>query len=131
MLAILPNLARLYETLLALKDAPSEHPYYHKWLRYYLDFCHKYALEPTEPGSFPPFDEKLRTRNQSDLQRQQARHAVAIYHEAIVPLISPALQLPACLPTNARPPRAPQEWVHRTSLRPQRCPLDPPRVSST
>ncbi len=78
MLAIPPDLARLYETLLARKDVPSEqHPYYHKWLRYYLDFCHKYALEPTKPRSFPPFDEKLRTRNQSDLQRQQARHAVA------------------------------------------------------
>ncbi len=110
MLAIPPDLARLYETLLARKGVPAEqHPYYHKWLRYYLDFCHKYALEPTEPRSFPPFDEKLRTRNQSDLQRQQARHAVAIYHEATVPVTNPALQLPASLPTNARTPPALQD----------------------
>ncbi len=73
MLAIPPDLARLYETLLARKDVSSEqHPYYHKWLRYYLEFCHKYTLEPTEPRSFPPFDEKLRTRNQSDLHRSVA-----------------------------------------------------------
>jgi len=60
-----PELARLYETRLAQQGvAVEQHPHYKKWLRYYWDFCHKYALEPTDRQSFPAFNEKLRTRNQ-------------------------------------------------------------------
>ena len=39
--------------------------HYLKWLRYYRDFCHKYALEPRDRRNVPAVDEKLRVRNQS------------------------------------------------------------------
>ncbi|MBS1212121.1 MAG: integrase family protein [Proteobacteria bacterium] len=63
MLALPTELVRLYESLLTQHgiQAP-QHPYYLKWLRYYWDFCHKYALEPNNRESFLPFDEKLRVK---------------------------------------------------------------------
>jgi hypothetical protein len=75
---------RSCETLLARMDVKAEHrPHYHKWLRYYLDFCRKYVLEPTDKRSFPAFDEKLQARNQTVFQRQQARRAVAAYYAIV------------------------------------------------
>lgn len=44
---------------------------------------YKYALQPSDPRSLRPFDEKLHSRNQADFQRQQARHAVTLYHEIL------------------------------------------------
>ncbi|MGI0016199.1 MAG: integron integrase, partial [Nitrososphaera sp.] len=63
--------------------AIEQRSHYTKWLRYYLDFCHKYAFEPTDSQSFPGFHEKLRAQNQSESQRQQAYHAVALYYEMV------------------------------------------------
>jgi integron integrase len=84
MLSIPPELARLYDTLLEQKDvAVKQRSHYKKWLRYYLDFCHKYAFEPTDRQSFPAFDEKLRAKNQSEALRQQAYHAVSLYYEIV------------------------------------------------
>lgn len=84
MRAIPPDLARLYESLLARKDVGvQQRPYFHKWLRYDLDFCQKYGLPSADPESVPAFDEKLRSKNQSEAQRQQVRRAVAVYFEAL------------------------------------------------
>jgi hypothetical protein len=74
-----------YQTMLAQAGVPiNQRPYYHKWLRYYLDFCHKYHLKPTEKRHFSTFDEKLRSKNQSEMQRQQARKAIAIYYKGVI-----------------------------------------------
>jgi hypothetical protein len=82
MLSIPPELTHLYEMRLTQKNvAVEQRPRYKKWLRYYLDFCHKYAFEPTDRRSFPAFQEKLRAKNQSESQCQQAYHAVALYYE--------------------------------------------------
>ena len=79
MLAIPPNLARAYESLLANHGVPvPQRSYYLKWLRYYLDFCQKYGLPPTDRRSFSAFDGKLREKNQSDDQRHQAHQAMAL-----------------------------------------------------
>ena len=49
MLAIPPELGRRYDTWLERKGvAVEQHPHYRKRLRFYWDFCHKYAFEPTE-----------------------------------------------------------------------------------
>ncbi|MDD5319409.1 MAG: hypothetical protein PHD43_02120 [Methylococcales bacterium] len=78
MLAISPNLTQLFEALLAKQGISIyQRSYYHKWLRYYLDFCDKYYLEPTERHNLSAFDEKLRAKNQSESQRQQAKPAIA------------------------------------------------------
>ena len=61
MLALPIDLSHRYETLLQEQGIASQHrPHYVKWLRYYWDFCHKYALEPGDRKSLPAFDEKLR-----------------------------------------------------------------------
>ena len=42
-----PKTKVLYDAILAEKGVPlPAHFYYRKWLRYYLDFCLKYHLEP-------------------------------------------------------------------------------------
>jgi hypothetical protein len=63
--------------------AAEHRPHYRKWLRFYWDFCHKYFFAPTDRQSFPAFDEKLRTKNQSEAQRKQAYHAISLYYEKI------------------------------------------------
>jgi integron integrase len=84
MLAVPLELTRRYETHLVQKKLMArQHPHYHKWLRYYLDFCHKYNFTPTERGSLPAFQEKLRARQQPQSLRQQAGHAVALYWEML------------------------------------------------
>ena len=90
MLSIPPELARLYDTLLEQKDvAVKQRSHYKKWLRYYLDFCHKYAFAPTARQSFPAFDEKLPTKNQPEALRQQAYHAVSFYYQTVFPDSNP------------------------------------------
>lgn len=85
MLTIPSNLTRLFEALLAKQDIPvNQRPSYHKWLRYYLDFCQKYSLESSERHHLSGFDEKLRTKNRSESQRQQARQAITVYYQGIV-----------------------------------------------
>ena len=84
MLAIPVYLAKKYETLLVQNNIPVNlRSYYFKWLRYYLDFCDKYHLEPNEKNNFLAFDEKLCAKNQSVTQRQQAKRAIAIYYRGI------------------------------------------------
>ncbi len=42
MIPIPQNINTLYSALLIQKAVPDKyHPYYRKWLRYYLDFCQK------------------------------------------------------------------------------------------
>ena len=85
MLTIPINLAQQYEPLLVQQDIPiNQRSYYYKWLRYYLDFCNKYQFEPSEKSNFSAFNEKLRSKNQSDTQRRQAKQAIAIYYRDIV-----------------------------------------------
>ncbi len=60
-----------------------QHPHYHKWLRYYLDFCHNYSFSPTDRLTLPAFQEKLRAKHQSESLCQQAEHAVSLYWEMV------------------------------------------------
>jgi hypothetical protein len=49
MLAVPPELVRRYEAQLAQQNIlVGQRPHYHQWLRYYLDFCHKYSFVPTD-----------------------------------------------------------------------------------
>lgn len=52
-----------------------------KWLRFYLDFCHKYKKPRFSGDSLVAFGEKLVTKGQDEQQRQQARQAIANYYE--------------------------------------------------
>ena len=49
----------------------SQRPDYHRWSRFYLDFCHKYGHPPRSPTSLDPFLSKLTAKNQSAEQRER------------------------------------------------------------
>src|SRR5512137_1815564 len=53
---------------------------YQKWLRYYLDYCHKYPVPDAKCERIRLFCEKLGEKKQSELQRRQAAHAVSLYY---------------------------------------------------
>jgi hypothetical protein len=85
MLALPPDLARKFVSLLHERRIPSkQRSDYPNWLRYSLDCCHKYRLEPSRWCDFSAFAEKLRSKNQSEIRYRQARLAIAIYYQRIV-----------------------------------------------
>ena len=68
-----------YERRLERAQVPaSQRADYHKWTRFYLDFCHKYGHGPRSPTSLGPFLSKLAARNQSVEQRHQAAQAISL-----------------------------------------------------
>lgn len=75
------GLAGAFTTALSAAHVPAaDVSQYNKWLRFYLDFCAKYGRDLRKPSSAIAFDEKLRSKGQSPLQRHQAQHAVFILH---------------------------------------------------
>jgi integron integrase len=73
-----------FDSILIRKSIPSSlHPHYRKWLRYYLDFCHKYHLPYSKHESLPHFINKLKEKQQTQLQLKQASHAVSLYYELL------------------------------------------------
>jgi len=55
-----------------------QRPGYRKWLRFYIDFCHKYGHSPTSASSLGPFLSKLASKSQSVENRNQAALAVRL-----------------------------------------------------
>ncbi|NIR50808.1 integron integrase [candidate division KSB1 bacterium] len=82
MLTIPAQLKNDYARLLAQRSIPSHsHNQYMKWLRFYLDFCHKYHHDSTNQGSLAHFIKKLQEKSQSPRQKSQASHAIRLYFE--------------------------------------------------
>ncbi len=56
-----------YKSLLTQNRVPdkSQH-YYLKWLRFYLDFCHKYHHDQSSPQNLPEFIKKLKEKKQTE-----------------------------------------------------------------
>lgn len=54
---------------------------YKKWLRYYLDFCQKYNFPAAHFSSLEPFLCKLREKNQTIAQQEQAACAIRLYYK--------------------------------------------------
>jgi hypothetical protein len=52
-----------------------------KWLRYYLDFCHKYHHSTRNPETEILYLQKLSSKGQSDLQQQQASDSISLFRE--------------------------------------------------
>lgn len=76
------HLVRQYSLFIGSKGVPRPlHAHYQKWVRYYLDYCRKYAVGVDDKGSLPRFVEKLQQKNQGDEQRKQAIHAVSLFAE--------------------------------------------------
>ena len=102
MLAISLELVQRYEARLVQQNVMAgQRPHYHKWLRYYLDFCHKYGFAPADCQSLPAFQEKLRAKRQPEPLCQQAGHAISLYWQ----MISPSIAEPRSPQDTAVPPR--------------------------
>jgi integron integrase len=93
MLNVPPALLKKYDRLLVNSGVPAnEYGFYKKWLRYYLDFCKKYGHGFSDHQSLPLFINKLKEKQQNDVQRLQAEKAVRLYYDGLaekeaVPLV--------------------------------------------
>ncbi|HCB12167.1 MAG TPA: integron integrase [Gammaproteobacteria bacterium] len=100
MFTVPPELTQRYETQLAQQNIlTGQRPHYHKWLRYYLDFCNKYSFASTDRQSLPAFQNKLRAKHQPESLCQQAKHAVSLYWETVSPATT---ELRPTVDTNTR-----------------------------
>lgn len=117
MLNIPPDQLGRFVAVLEQRGLPStQHSYYRKWLRYYLDFCDKYRVEATSPKSQAQFLDKLREKKQADWQIKQAAHAVSLYWD-----VQRALK--------ARPTTSTAEPLPKAAeaAKPYRLPARPPK----
>lgn len=113
-----------YETLLKNRSVPTGlYPRYRKWLRFYLDFCRKYRFPETEQKSLEHFLQKLQEKMQTDMQQQQASHAIMLYYELIEKQdstsktssdVGPLLLSPEKLPHNEKSSTG-KSWVEAYS----------------
>ncbi len=72
MIPIPAHLVTRYTTFIGHSGVPpSTHQYYVKWLRYYLDFCHKYDFQQNEKQSLSGFVKKLKEKNK--LKNKESR----------------------------------------------------------
>jgi len=91
MLAIPEDIDLKYSALLKQRQEPeSSWRNFKKWLRFYLDFCHKYKHEPNSKQSQHAFNNKLIEKQQSHELRSEAWQAVNLYfhllHDQAQPL---------------------------------------------
>ncbi len=64
MIQIPTNLIAKYTTFIGQRGVKiGYHGYYGKWLRYYLEFCHKYKFNQTGKESLPAFTQKLEKKS--------------------------------------------------------------------
>ncbi len=64
MLHVPKDIEKYYREQLRNVNA-DKHQDYVKWIRYFLDFCHKYRFTPYERNSFSHFSQKLNEKKQS------------------------------------------------------------------
>lgn len=71
-----------YCALLGHREIPPANiEHYKKWLRYFYDFYAKYLDTDDKPEKVKLFLDKLRSKNQTPVQCQQAAHAISLYFE--------------------------------------------------
>ena len=79
MIKISQELRVQFEALLAQEEIPKGlHSEYLKWLRYYLDFCHKYGFEKSKKENLPHFIKKLQDKRQTFQQQKRAILTISI-----------------------------------------------------
>lgn len=84
MIKIDPELINQYKFALQQNRIPqNECSYFLKWLRYYLDFCHKYHHDQMSGQSLLLFIEKLQLKKQTKDQQKQAEHAIHVYYRLV------------------------------------------------
>lgn len=84
MIQIDPQTIKKYKMVLINNHIPeTDSHFYLKWLRYYLDFCHKYQFEKDNRASLPLFVEKLKSKGQNLGQQNQAGHAIKLFYGSL------------------------------------------------
>jgi hypothetical protein len=82
MFTIPASVAGEFVAVLQKNDVPlNQFDHYKKWLRYFIDFCTKYPDVDSVSQQVKLFQDKLKSKNQSEVQCRQAAHAVSIYLE--------------------------------------------------
>ena len=72
MIGIPRQLESEFEGWLRKKALPNgTHWVYKKWLRYYLDFCHKYGFPHAQRECLSPFLRKLQEKRQTKFQQDR------------------------------------------------------------
>lgn len=112
MLPITTALRARFEKQLATNGVQEKaRVFYQKWLRFYLDYCHKYAVPADRQGSLPLFLQKLQEKELAPWQQKQASHAVSLYFELLSAPgpASPTAPTPVPSPDSVpAPPPAPE-----------------------
>lgn len=84
MIRIEMDLVKRYRSMLKYRQIPeNEHGFYLKWLRYYLDFCHRYEFNALSNKSLSFFIDKLRSKKQAKVQ--QAVNAIHLFYAMDAP----------------------------------------------
>jgi hypothetical protein len=52
-----------------------------KWLRYYLDFCHKYQHSTRDPDTEGLYLQKLASKGQSEIRQRQASECISLFRD--------------------------------------------------
>ncbi|MBI5497413.1 MAG: integron integrase [Deltaproteobacteria bacterium] len=108
MILIPVEIAREFDIRLAQRGVPTaDRPLFHRWLRFYLDFCGKYGHVPHADASLNAFLAKLRAKRQTEEQCAQAREAVIAWRgtpDAAVTVSTGAAPTPAARPAGPPPP---------------------------
>lgn len=69
-----------FDAVLKQRNVPiSSRADYRKWLRYFLDYCTKYPPPDSRAEQVRLFVEKLRSKNQTAKQLEQAADAVSLF----------------------------------------------------
>lgn len=109
MLQTPPHIASRFDAALAAAGVDEHHqPHFRRWLRFYLDFCHKYGKDPANAVSLDAFEEKLKGKGQAPWMRRQACEAVALFlslrGEGVARRPAVATQVPSEFVNGAGPP---------------------------
>jgi hypothetical protein len=73
---------RAYLEALSVMLVPvQQQGHFKKWLRYYLDFYEKYQFPAEQSSSLPAFIDKFKGKQQSKAQCEQAKQAIAVFHQ--------------------------------------------------
>lgn len=85
MLQIPASVIRQFTAFITQKGIPNgQQGYYPKWVRFYLDFCHKYNFKQGTETSLLAFAKKLDQKKQPLHLQKQAEQAVKFYFEFTV-----------------------------------------------
>jgi integron integrase len=131
MLPIPKDILFRYNEVLKQRAIPGYfHVHYRKWLRYFLDFCHKYPPPEAKSEQVKLFIDKLRSKNQTPKQLKQAAHAISLFFESQPQkksLHSPPVK-PSSTARSSHPGRPPQSKTREAKDPP---PPEAPATSSS